>query len=423
MMTKTSALAVVLLSTLGHVAHAAPDRGDDTLATHARAGESRQADDADESGKTSIDLRYRYEYVADDATTFAAQASTLRASLGYRTRAFHGFSVLGQLAAVGAIGPDFYRVPTSPTQNNMAYPTVVDPTGLMVDQAYAQYEASWLTARLGRQELAFNNTRFLSTTPWRQVHQTFDAASVVVKPTEGVSIQYALTGRVNRVTGREASDGQLLMLGHLINATYTRQGVGSLAVYDLHLDYLEDSTSSTNTLGARASGPLRIDDEWSFLYAAELAHQTDAGQNPNHFAANYYLAEAGASSRGISGRVQYNVRQGSGPTDKLSTPLSHPWDGWTEKFATTPDSGLRTWSLALASAVPTVRGLSVSTTYYDYGSQTTKAHYGSELDAGVEYRLFGIDEHWTAGSHVSFYKADKLLTDTLRMSAYTAYNF
>ena len=109
--------------------------------------------------------------------------------------------------------------------------------------------------------------------------------------------------------------------------------------------------------------------------------------------------------------------------DRLSTPLSHAWDGWSEKFATTPDSGLRTLSVSVAGAVPMVRGLSVSTAYYEYWSQSTKSHYGREQDVGIEYRLVGIDRHWTAGSHVSFYKADKLFADTLRTSVYTAYNF
>lgn len=403
MTSRTSAVAVVVMLTLGPVAQAAAD--------------------PDGAGETSLDLRYRYEYVDDDAATFAAQASTVRAALGYQTRSFHGLRAVGQLAAVGTLGPDFYRVPMSPTQDNMAYPTVPDPAGVMVDQAHVRFDASWLTLKLGRQELAFNDTRFVGPGPWRQVRQTFDAASVVVRPVDGVSVQYALTGRVNRMTGRDARDGQQLLLGDLVNARYERRGRGSLAVYDLHLDYLMDSTSSTNTVGARVEGPLQLDADWSLLYAAELARQTDAGTNPNPFAAGYYLAEAGAAFRGFSARVQYNVREGDGALDKLSTPLSHAWDGWSEKFEITPDAGLRTMSVSLAGPVPRVRGLSVSAAYHEYWSQSTKAHYGREQDLGVEYRLGRVDPRWTAGSRVSFYDADQLHADTLRMSVYTAYGF
>src|SRR3990172_11523105 len=42
-------------------------------------------------GKASIDLRYRYEYVDDDAVTKDAGASTLRTRLGYTTAAFENF--------------------------------------------------------------------------------------------------------------------------------------------------------------------------------------------------------------------------------------------------------------------------------------------------------------------------------------------
>jgi len=419
MLTKPRALAVVLLGALALPAHAAPGDDDDDdgpLATQAGTAAPRSA------GTPALDLRYRYEYVADDATAFAGRASTVRAAVGYATRPVFGFSALGQLAAVGVLGPDFYRVPTSPTLNNMAYPTVVDPPGLMVDRLYAQYEAARLTVRIGRQELAFNNQRFLGASPWRQVHQTFDAAAIDVRPVPGVRVQYALTGRVNQVTGRTASDGQLLLLGHLGNATYTRPGVGTLAVYDLRLDCLDDATRSTNTLGARLEGPLRIDDDWSFLYAAELARQTDVAHNPDAIAARYVALEAGAAFRGVVGRVQYDVRDGDGPTDKLTTPLAEAWDGWSERFDVTPDAGLRTWSVAVTGAVPRVRGLSVALALYDYRAQRTTAHYGREQDLGVTYRLVGVDPRWTVGSRVARYAADTLFADALRLSIYTAYN-
>jgi hypothetical protein len=374
-------------------------------------------------GKVGADLRYRFEYIDQDGLYQRARASTLRAALGYETDPFWGFSVMGQFAGVTNVGPDDYRIPTSPSQNKMERPVILDPIGNQVSQAYLKYANPWLLVRVGRQEMALNNARFLSFSGWRQVHQSLDAAHVSLGPWVGAGLSYTFIGRVNRVVGNEATDGQLDMASHLINLTYKLAGKLSAALYGVLLDFDDAPTNSTNSFGARLEGPFALGESWGVLYAAEFAHQRNAGQNPNEVRANYYLLEGGVGYKSFGLRLQYNVREGESATNKFSTPLSHPWDGWTEKFFAAPDNGLRTLSASVGGPLPWVAGLNLVTAYYEYWGQSGGGHYGREFDAGIEYRLVPLDKNWAVGTRFAYYKADNLFTDTLRTSVYTAYAF
>jgi hypothetical protein len=374
-------------------------------------------------GKVAADLRYRYEYLSDDAISEYGQASTIRGALGYETKPFYGFSVMGQLLGVGNLGEERYSVPTVPDQNRMQYPVIVDPKGYQLAQAYAKYASPLLTVRLGRQEVALNNGRLVSVSTWRQVHQALDAAYANITPIKDLSLTYAYVFRVNRTVSNAATDGQLDMNSHLINLTYKRPGQIGAAAYGVLLDYKTAPANSRNTFGARIEGPYSVSETVSVLYAAELAYQLEAGSNPNNVSAKYYLAEVGLAWRGFGLRAQYNVRDGHGATNKFLTPLSNPWDGWTEKFATTPDNGMRTAAAMLSGPVPKLPGLNLSAAYYEYWGQSTSAHYGQEFDAGLEYRLVWLSKDLIVGNRFAYYKADTLFAATLRASIYTAYSF
>ena len=56
----------------------------------------------------SIDLRYRYEWVRDDAVGLDAHASTLRTALGYETGAYEGFAVFLEAENVSSVGAALY---------------------------------------------------------------------------------------------------------------------------------------------------------------------------------------------------------------------------------------------------------------------------------------------------------------------------
>jgi hypothetical protein len=420
-------------------------------------------------GKPAVALRYRYEYLDREDLARHARASTLRAALGYETQAFHGFSVFGQFEGVTSVGPTDYKLPTNDASfrqnqgDNADRPIVPEAIGNEINQAYVKYANAWLAVKLGRQEIALNNARFISVIPWRQSNQTFDAASVEVTPLPGVGLSYIYIDQVNRPIGAGVLDGQLDMNTHVGNLTYKRPGQLNLAVFDLRLVYrnlpalvnaqgapVTNPTTgqpqrvadgSTNTVGARLEGPYQLEARWAVLYALDFARQTDIAANPLHVAANYYNAELGIAFRGFGLRAQYSVRQGTdAPTtgEAFQTPLAHTWDGWTENFARTPKSGLRLVAAHLSGPVPAVAGLSATLAYFDYFADrslpdatiSSGDHYGREVDGGLEYRFVALDKNWAVGGRLAYYADDKLApakipqgAANLRSSLYTTYAF
>ena len=57
----------------------------------------------------SVDLRYRYEWVSDDAVGLDGHASTLRTALRYETGAYEGFGVFLEAENVSSVGAALYN--------------------------------------------------------------------------------------------------------------------------------------------------------------------------------------------------------------------------------------------------------------------------------------------------------------------------
>jgi hypothetical protein len=422
-------------------------------------------------GKIGAALRYRYEYLDREDLSRHARVSTLRAVLGYETKPLYGFSVFGQFEGVTNIGSANWKLPTSDItykQNqgiNADRPIVPEAIGNEINQAYLKYANSWVTAKVGRQEIALNNSRFISVIPWRQSNQSFDAANIDVAPLGGLNLNYIFINQVNRPVGQSILDGQLKMSTHIGNLTYKRPGHVNVAAFDLRLDYRDlpalvtaqgapdlnpasgqvkrVADGSTNTVGIRVDGPFKLNDAWGILYAVDFAHQTNIDGNPLKVAANYYNAELGIAYKGFGLRAQYNVRQGTDDAtggEAFQTPLTHTWDGWVENFTRTPKTGLKFFAAHVAGPVPGLAGLTLTLAYFDYfaeraGTSTAGTfekgdHYGREFDSGFEYRFVGLDKNWAVGGRLAHYAEDKLAPGkiplgaaNLRTSVYTTYSF
>ncbi len=430
--------------------------------------------DALVGGKISASMRYRFEYLDREDLPAHSRLSTLRIALGYETKPFFGVSLFGEFEGVTNIGPTDYRVPTADSafkQNlegkNPRRPLAADPIGNELNQAMLKYTSKLVNVKLGRQNLPLNNARFISFSGWRQANQTMDAANLDVAPVKGFNLNYIFIAQANRVVGHDALDGQLEMATHVGNVTWKKPGVVNLAVFNIYLDYRElpilvdtmgvrqvNATTglpvrladqSSNSLGFRVDGPYQLNADWTLLYAVDFAHQRDIASNPLAVQANYYGAEFGVAYQGFGLRVQYNVRQGVNnfaTEEAFQTPLSHPWDGWTENFLRTPKTGLRIAAAHLAGPIPGVAGLTLTTAYYEYFADKTGRlgatapaftagdHYGREFDAGLEYRFVGLDKNWMIGARIAYYDDDKLMPKdipigaaNLRTSAYTMYSF
>lgn len=384
-------------------------------------------------GKLTLNTRYRYEYYEQDsqpATSVSgpAYASTLRFAPGYRTPELYGFAVYGEYQVIARVGPNHYRMPTVPNLAAQRLPVISDPRTHDFNQHYIQYAdpAAIVKLTAGRLALSYGNGRFVNNSEVRQFQQSFNAVSVDLKPLEGVVGRFAYAAKVYRVTGQEATDGVYTIRAPMFHLSYRRAGIAQISVYGLLLDNRGSRTDSTKTFGLRVEGPYACSDTVELLYAAEYADQTNYAGNPNHVDQGYWLGDVGASYKGWSLRAQINERQASSATDKLTTPLTRPWDGWVEKFVLNPSAGSLGHGLQVRSLTASGGGkapvpVTLTLIGYDYYASSSRLHYGAELDAGVEVKPLVKEPRLTVGCRFGRYFADRLFTDSLRSSIFVSF--
>lgn len=387
-------------------------------------------------GNLAASSRYRYEVFRRDQTAFpnTAQASTLRLAVGYETPGVHGFSGFAEFEGVYALGPAGYRVPNAPSQNKLGYPDILDPRasselnqgGLRWRYGPSNFNC---VVTAGRQEMLLNDGRFVSVSAWRQDHQSFDAMQAQVVLPANFGITYAYLDRAYRVVGGEATDGHPPMNSHLGELRWQWGERLHVSAYGVWLDYQAPAQFglSTRTLGLRCSGPWRLDADWGINYAAEFANQQAWGENPNRVDEDYWLGELGAVYQSVTlkgGIARLGARSA---TDKLSTPLAHPFNGWTELFAQNPSvgnsHGLEAIYASVAGATPGWESLSWQLTFYDYYAAHNRVHYGYELDTGLIWKVTPVWRKWEVGARAGRYWADQLFGNTLRASLFTSLTY
>jgi hypothetical protein len=386
-----------------------------------------------EDGNLSFNARYRFEAFERDGTPFTAPsyAPTLRLALGYETPSYRGFSVFAQGEAVIVTGSADYNDPTLPSQSRPDRPVIFDPKSLELSQGYLRWTHGIphkkLSLTVGRQEITLNDGRFLGISPWRQIHGSFDAARLDAGLPLNFSFTYAFINRFNREVGYNATDGSPAMHTHMTNLTWSKPDRIEVALYSLLLDYRAPAqfAMSTQTYGLRVTGPYQFDKDWSLVYTAEFAKQLNYGSNPNRVDANYYLGELGPGWRGFTFKAGYALLGGRSVTDKLTTPLAPPFNGWSDLFFNNPSgaggNGLEARYLRASGPVRFLGGTVTTLTYYDYHSDSGHVHDGSELDAAMAYRVKKVSNRWEIGFRFARYWSDHLFTNAVRASIYTSF--
>jgi hypothetical protein len=346
-------------------------------------------------GKLVGSARYRYEVYDQDSEpstpiTGTAVASTLRLTLGYETLPFHGLSSFIEGEGVYAVGEDeHYRMTTVPGQSTKTLATINDPLGTELNQAFVKWQVPDTGVMLltGRESFFLNNGRFISYSAWRQNNQSIDLARTSVKFADAFTANYAYLDKVHRVVGTDATDGTLGMSSHVGSFDYAKKGVLNASAYTVLLDYDDNvgqSANDTASTGLRLTGPYKLDDTWSVVYTADYAHQSDYAENTADVSLDYWCLELGVGYNAHKAYFGWTVLE-SGDGNVFRTPLAHPFNGWTEKFLATPADGLDARYLTFTGPVPGVKGLTYVATAYDYYAGSSSAHYGSELDAALEW--------------------------------------
>ena len=330
------------------------------------------ADDAaatqPQSGRFFADIRYRDERVYQDALTgkvtpLAADASTVRAKLGYQSGTYHGIAARVSAQTLQTVGGGGYNS----TANGMtAYSTVPDPVTTQLDEAYLSYSGLDKTRfALGRQVISLDNARFIGNVGWRQIEQTFNGVTMVNTSLRDTKITAGELLRANRVFGdysphgSGALAGKMKMHSPIVNVSYSGWQYARLTGYGYFLNYDPETAftaNSTRTEGLRLKGAAPAG-RVKLLYTAEYAGQSNYGTNPASYHVNYDFVEAGVDMGLADFRAGREVLGADGQNHAFQTPLAtlHAFNGWAEMFLTKPGQGLKDSYYAAGTKIASAR--------------------------------------------------------------------
>jgi len=335
----------------------------------------------------SLSFRYRYEYVDQDGISDEAKALTLLSRLSLQSDLYRNFDFFVEVDDVREVGFDDFNAGAGNTPNRTQYPVVADPEGTEVNQAYIDYNANNWSWRLGRQRINLDNQRFVGGVGWRQNEQTFDALSAVYKRGK-VTARYAYIATVRRIFGDDVAAGRHEQAGtHLLNVSSEIEGLGKISGYYYTIDNEDSPASSTNTYGFRLSGRRGVGSS-KVRYAIEYAAQSNGADNPVSFGANYWHLDTGVIFGGFDVGLGWEVLTGNAnsPGEAFRTPFAtlHAFNGWADKFLTTPAAGLD--DRYLKFEVTRGRAI-VQLRLHSFQAEDGGSNFGDELDLRVGYKL------------------------------------
>jgi len=349
-------------------------------------------------GKADIDIRMRYEAVDDgNPLTEDADAATMRTRLGFTTGNYYDLQAHADFEVVHT-GGDF----NSKTNGNTGYAVVADPKVEELNQAWLAYSGIDNNVfKLGRQRVILDNARFVGNVGWRQNEQTFDALAYINSSFDDVSILLAHVGQVNTILG-----GSLNTNTNLFNVGLDKTPIGKVSAYAYSIDLDDSSANDTLTLGARLKGSAS-----DFLYTVEYAQQSDTADNTSDLSASYTLLEAGYKIGDTKFFIADEILGSDDGAASFQTLLAtkHAFNGWADKFLTTPVDGLND---LYVKAVTKVGGFKLVGVYHDFTSDNGSTDYGTELDLLV---VKPIDKNIKALVKYSDYSADTFSTDTKKI--------
>lgn len=288
-------------------------------------------------GKASGSFNLRYEGVDEDKALDDATAVTLRTALKFTTAAYKGFTAVLEGEDVRAVGADNYSVPVTGF-NTGRYDVINDPETTEVNQAYLQYVQGGFTARFGRQDIRYDNQRFIGAVPWRQDYQTYDAVTLEYKQSGPLNytLDYHYLTQRDRIFAQAAD---IDSSDHLFHGVVTTP-IGALTGYAWLLEEDIALPNALDTYGLRLSGTRKLGGyDWTYL--AEYATQ-ESERGAASFDADYYVIEGGVTVQGTTVKLGFESLGSDGGLYGFATPLAtlHAFQGWADHFLTTPTQGI-----------------------------------------------------------------------------------
>ncbi len=360
-----------------------------------------------EGTRPIVDLRLRAEEVSQEGLARDASAITLRGRIGFETGKLRNTSLLAETELLWPLTTDY----NSTTNGKTSFPVVADPQTRELNRLQLTNTSLPATTLIvGRQRINLDDQRFIGAVGWRQNEQTFDALRIVNTALKKVTVDLTYLDQVNRVFGKDSAAGRYTGHNYLANLLAPTP-LGKLTAFAYRLDLKQAPTDSSQTLGARltdqrTAGSIRL------AYALSYARQQDRGNNPIQYSADQYAAELTGTWRRFSLGGGVEVLGGDG-VKGFTAPLAtlHKFQGWADKFLTTPANGIDDRYLTLGYA-RTGEGffdtLNATATYHWFQADRLGIDYGAETDLQLQVKRRRL----TALLKYADYRSEGFATDT-----------
>lgn len=365
------------------------------------------------------DARLRYEHVDHDGISGEADALTFRLRAGAEAK-WQQWSLLAEAEGTAALVERY----DSGLNGKTNRPVIADPENIELNRLQLQYRGLPRTVvTLGRQRINIEDQRFVGAVGWRQNEQTFDAVRLEYGDQKGLRADLIYSWSVRTIWGRDGAGArQQAIGGNNVFATISRPTpVGTLSGFAFLVDQDEAAVQgfrlSSQTFGVRLAGSRNLFEQGKLNYALSYASQSDWHRNPNNYRSEYLLAdlglELGSAKLGV-GHERLGADKGL-PLTSFQTPLAtlHKFQGWGDKFLTTPPNGVRDWYGSAGYGWKKIAGLDALAAvivYHRFDADRRNLRYGHEWDAQLSARKgrYGLT------AKAARYEAASFATDTVK---------
>jgi hypothetical protein len=370
--------------------------------------------------KPIIDTRLRYEHVDQAGFERDADAVTARVRAGAEL-ALDDWSLLVESEATLALLERF----DSGVNGKTRFPIVADPENVEFNRLQLQYHglpATLITA--GRQRINLDDQRFVGAVGWRDNEQTFDAVRFEHGDADSVKVDLTYAWSIRTIWGIDGRDARQQSIGgNNVFATVSHPTVlGTLSGFAFIVDQdqarVQSFRLSSQTYGIRLAGSRKLSPVARLNYALSYASQSDHHRNPTNDRADYGLVDVGIDFGAAKFGLGYEVlgADDGRPFTSVQTPLAtlHKFQGWADKFLTTPPQGLRDGYASGGYGWKSVAGfdaINAVVVYHRFDSDRLDIHYGSEWDAMLSAKR----DRWTGTAKFAAYCAKGFASDTRKL--------
>ena len=366
--------------------------------------------------KPLAEARLRYENVDQAGLARDADALTMRVRGGLvATSGGWSATVEGQ-GNLGVLNDYYDGVNGAATR-----PLVADPQNIALYLANVQYKSKTFTLTGGRQRIALDDERFVGNVAFRQNAQTFDAVRAELTPIKGLKADVSYVWSVRTIWGHDGTGARQQAISGdniLANVSYATP-LGTLTGFAYLVDQDETAVQgfrlSSQTYGARFAGSRPLSKTVKLSYQASYARQSDYHRNPNDYRADYYLIDGTLDVAALKLNGGYEVLgadRGVAFTS-FQTPLAtlFKFQGWADKFLTTPANGVRDLYGGAAYGFKKVGRIDLLTfqaAYHRFDSDRLDIRYGDEVDLLATAKV----GRYLFSARYADYHAKRFATDT-----------